>query len=108
MGKERVVNVEQYQLPTIIHELNHLTLLLKSLQKLTICPGVSTENYKVSYPEILIIVCLKQLMGNLVLFLNVIELMLKRKSSDQASVIHFLFQKILIIVAKLVVKQIII
>ena len=135
---------------------------METLQKLTICPGVSSENYesilsqafdgdgvvfktsdgqpgafpesdpinsgnkvirsskctflvrenttmKVSCPKLLMVMVLfsKQVMANLVLFLKVIQINLEIKSSDQASV-HFLLEKIQIIAAMVVVKQIII
>ena len=51
MGKERVLSVELCMMPAVIHELNHFTLLMETLQKFTICPGVSCENYESILPQ---------------------------------------------------------
>ena len=43
MGKERIVNAEQCMLPIVIHELSHLKSLMKTLEKLIVCHGVSSD-----------------------------------------------------------------
>lgn len=44
MGKERMLNVDQCPLPPVINNLDRLTLVMKTLVNLKICPGVSIEN----------------------------------------------------------------
>jgi hypothetical protein len=46
MGKERMLNVDQCPLPPVITELNHLTLVMNTLENFKICSGVSIENYQ--------------------------------------------------------------
>lgn len=79
MGKERVVNVEQCMLPTVIHELNHLKLLMKTLEKLTICPGVPSEKYESILPQAFDVCVFKTTEGQPGAFLECDPINVKKK-----------------------------
>jgi hypothetical protein len=51
MGKPRTMHIDPDILPPIVHERKLLHLLMKSLEKFKICPGLSTENYLSILPD---------------------------------------------------------
>jgi hypothetical protein len=51
MGKPRTMHIDPDILPPIVHERKQLHLLMKSLEKFKICPGLSTENYLSILPD---------------------------------------------------------
>ena len=51
MGKPRTMHTDPDILPPIVHERKQLHLLMNSLEKFKICPGLSTENYLSILPD---------------------------------------------------------
>ena len=51
MGQPRNLNLSQNDILQKVHDKNQLNLLMKSLEKFQICPGISAENYLDQLPE---------------------------------------------------------
>ena len=51
MGQPKILNFENSVIPPAVHDKNQLYLLMKSLEKLQVCSGVSVENYQDLLPD---------------------------------------------------------
>ena len=51
MGKPRTLCIDPDILPPIIPERKQLHMLMKSLERFKICPGLSTDNYQSILPD---------------------------------------------------------
>ena len=86
MGQPRNLNLGQNDILQKVHDKNQLNVLMKSLEKFQICPGICAENYLDQLPESNNTQYTRQLMVNLLHLLNLYPEMFTNRSYDLQSV----------------------